>query len=181
MKWTALGMTGMSIVLASSVAQAQAQIPDGFEVVRLTGFGLYSRPDINNRSEVIWSYSEPPSVSDVYLFSGGIIRKLTDDTYYDIAPRINDNGNYAYLIAEDYFSVVDVAWNIGGQLTIYDANNAPNAHPDINNSGQIVWEDKFTETHRTSGSFCSTARTWFRSRLMVCVIIVHELTIAERW
>jgi hypothetical protein len=84
-------------------------------------------------------------VSDIYLFSGGIIRRLTDDTYYDIQPRINDHGDYAYLVAPDYFGDVDVAWNIGGQLTIHDANNAPNAHPDINSSGQIVWNDRFTE------------------------------------
>jgi hypothetical protein len=143
MRRTAIGIGCVGIFLASGVAHAQ--IPEGYEMVRLTGFGLYSRPDINNRGEVIWSYSEPPSVSDVYKFSGGIIRKLTDDTYYDIQPRINDHGDYAYLIAPDYFGDVDVAWNIGGQLTIHDANNAPNAHPDINNAGQIVWEDRFTE------------------------------------
>jgi hypothetical protein len=143
MKRTAIGIGCVGAVLAPSVAHAQ--IPEGYEMVRLTGFGLYSRPDINNRGEVIWSYSEPPSVSDIYLFSGGIIRKLTDETYYDAQPRINDLGDYAYLVAPDYFGDVDVAWNIGGQLTIHDANNVPNAHPDISNSGGIVWEDRFTE------------------------------------
>lgn len=140
--WLRAGAVMTAALAAGS--DLRAQIPAGYEMVQLTGSALHARPDINNHSEVIWSASEPPSVSDIYLFSGGIVRKLTDDTYYDIAARINDHRDYAYLVAPDYFGNVDVAWNIGGELTIHDAFNAPNAHPDINNSGQIVWDEAFT-------------------------------------
>jgi hypothetical protein len=113
-------------------------------MVRLTGSALHSRPDINNRSEIMWSESYPPLVSDIYLFSRGIVQKLTDDSYYDVAARINDHGDYAYLIARDYFGNSDIAWHLGGKFTIHDSFNSPNAHPDINNSGQVVWDETFT-------------------------------------
>ncbi len=138
------GAVLINILVLAGVAAGQ--VPDGYEMLRLTEFGgSYSRPDLNNRGEMIWADSHPPDVSNIMLFSRGIVRQLTDDTYYDIQPRINDHGDYTHLIAEDFFGVVDVTWNIAGQTTVYDAMNAANAHPDINNAGQIVWDDKFSD------------------------------------
>ncbi len=125
---------------------SSAQVPAGYELVRITPLKKsLSRPVLNNRGDVIWSEASPPSVSRIMLYSGGIVQRLTDDTHYDVAPSINDHGDYAYLIASDFFGEVDVKWVIGGEATIHDAMNAANAHPRINNAGCIVWNDKFSE------------------------------------
>jgi hypothetical protein len=165
-RWNSTGLlcaAGLALVMAAG-AESRAQIPEGFEMVRLTGSALHSRPDINNRSEIMWSESYPPLVSDIYLFSRGIVQKLTDDSYYDVAARINDHGDYAYLIARDYFGNSDIAWHLGGKFTIHDSFNSPNAHPDINNSGQVVWDETFTSDASDQRVFFSTGSRSNRSR-----------------
>jgi hypothetical protein len=139
--WLGIGLALAALMAPPSVL---GQIPEGFEMVRLTGFGLYSRPDINNRGEVIWSYSIPPDVSDLYLFKGGIIRKITNEDWYEHSPSINDDGDHAFAQTTDFFGTSDVVVRKNGEVLLFKSANA-SQQPDINNAGQVVWQDRFSK------------------------------------
>ncbi len=68
-------------VASGLASSADGQVPEGFEVVRLTNEQMiHSRPSINNASEVVWSASNPPNISNIFEFADGWIRQVTDDT-----------------------------------------------------------------------------------------------------
>ena len=66
-------------LLLSPPAFAQG-VPAGFEIVRLTfDQGMHSVPDINDRGDVVWSSSLPPSESQIYLYRDGRVEQVTND------------------------------------------------------------------------------------------------------
>ncbi len=125
-----------------------AQIPEGYEVVVLANdLGIHSRPEINNRSEVVWSSAFPPDVADVWLYSDGVIRKIRDDGGYDVHPSINNNSVVTWIRCESYFnSGCDLIIWEGGEMTTVETPHLVHQSPKINDANQIVWVHDFSGT-----------------------------------
>ncbi|MCH8966669.1 MAG: hypothetical protein IID43_03245, partial [Planctomycetes bacterium] len=82
---------------------AVAQVPEGYEVVVLANdLGVHQRPGINNRSEVVWSSSFCPT-ANIYLYSEGRIRQISDGTMNDHWPDLNNVGMLAWQRGDDCF------------------------------------------------------------------------------
>lgn len=136
-----------AVVLACTTPSA-AQAPDGMEVVVLANdLGIHSRSDINDRGEVVWSSSFPFDESDVWLFSEGIIRKISEPDSYDVNPAINNNGVVAWMRCESYFAKACelVTWE-DGVITHVPTPVTIDQTPDINDAGHIVFAHDFSET-----------------------------------
>ncbi len=136
------------MVVAASAGGAWGQIPEGYEVVVLANdLGIHSRPEINNRSEVVWSSAFPPDVADVWLYSDGVIRKISDDGGYDIHPTMNDEGLVPWLRCESYFDTECVlAVYEDGQVSTVPTPFSVNPTVCVNNTGMMVWEHDFSGT-----------------------------------
>ncbi len=130
--------------------RASAQVPEGYEVVVLANdLGIHSRPEINDRSEVVWSSSFPPPVdrSDAWLYSDGVIRKISDDGGYDINPSINNNSVITWRRCESYFNSGCnlIKWE-DGEMAIIATPYLVQQSPKINDANQIVWLHDFSGT-----------------------------------
>lgn len=143
------GMKRVVAALGGLIASsAVAQVPDGYEVVVLANdLGIHSRPDINNRGDVVWSSSFPIDESDVWLFSDGIIQKISEPESYDVNPAINNNGVVAWRRCESFFAEACelVTWQ-DGEITHIPAPVTIDRTLDINDAGDIVFEHDFLET-----------------------------------
>lgn len=127
---------------------AVAQVPDGYEVVVLANdLGIHSRPDINNRGDVVWSSAFPPNEADVWLFSGGIIQKISELDSYDIRPAINNNGVVAWRRCESFDGEACelVTWE-DGVVTHIPTPVTIDQTPAINDAGHIVFVHDFSES-----------------------------------
>jgi len=160
-RWLIPGRLATGVAAIACISVAKGQVPEGYEVVRLTAPGdlaIHSRPDINNRGDVVWSASFPPDQSHIRLFSRGRILELTDDTTYAVNPAMNNVGGLAWMEATSsagpYGIVVrctDSAVAIPGVL---DANETPA----INDAGTVVWGDDFSGDATHVELFCYDAQ-----------------------
>ncbi len=87
-------------------------------------------------------------MSDVWLYSDGVIRKISDDGGYDINPSINNNSVVTWMRCESYFNLDCelVLWENGAVITV-ETPYPVHQSPKINDANQIVW------AHDFSGSF----------------------------
>jgi len=99
----------LSIALVPALTPAQT--PPGYEMVvlRTTDAGL-SPANINNQSQVVWSEAYPPTTNNVFLWDDGEIVQITDDTFYDGRPVINNSGTIAWIRG---------AWSPPWEVAIY--------------------------------------------------------------
>jgi hypothetical protein len=133
----------MAVLISLTLLELRAQIPEGFELVRLTGLALHDMPDLSNGSDVIWSEAIPPSTADIYMFTRGLVRRVSADAPYDVHPRMNNHGDFAYASGPDFFGPFDIVASINGAITNFDVTEAIDAWPSMNDSGQVVWPDRF--------------------------------------
>ena len=145
---TRLRSVGISLVLATlwpAAGVALAQIPEGYEVVRLTNdLGIHVRANINNRSEVVWSSSFPPTVSDVWLFSRGRRYRITSEGTYDIRPDINDAGEIAWMRGPNWTPPFSVILQSLGSITNVSFESPAESSLALNSQPLIVWPTDFS-------------------------------------
>lgn len=130
------GVVAMLTCLTSSLS---AQIPEGYELLRLTDDQLYNHaPDINNKSDVAFSALVPDVQGNVFLFSGGIVRKVSGDTTYDLFPIINDVGDLVWYRCDLDDCVPYLVSSDGGDVVSRGSSVVLSAY-DINNDGDVVF------------------------------------------
>lgn len=112
-----------------------------------TGFtnevGADLAPSINDNGEIVYRNFDGNSV-EIYLYSNGFSRKITDNNYIEGYPDINNSGaivwagrqfpNYKIYLynGENIKEIATIS--VSPLETDYDG------HARINNSGQIVWD-----------------------------------------
>ncbi len=122
------------------------QVPEGFEVVRLTNEQMiHSRPNINNASEVVWSASNPPNISNIFQFADGWIRQVTNETWYDLRPVNNDTGSITWLRGPNWEIPFDVIVDDGSGASPIPGAPTAISSVDINDSGHVVLTHNFRD------------------------------------
>lgn len=130
------------------VTGSAAQVPHGYEVVRLTNSPEADRwPRINNHSEVTWT--ELPldgSPERVLLFSRGRIVRVTDSTSRNRGSHLN---NHQALAAGQGLTMVwmhysgansfDIQGLVNGVVTNLVTSPLSDAVPVLNDSGMLCW------------------------------------------
>ncbi len=135
--------------------------PPGYEVVRLTApndFAIHSFADINDRSDVIWSASFPPDISNIHIFRDGRFYQLTGNEAYDVRPTMNNNGDYTFLRGQFATDDDDIVLVLGGEEIIIDADDAGSA-PVVGENGQVVFSDDFSDNFTHVELFLYDGRT----------------------
>ncbi len=159
-------MRGISIVkpviaflFATGLAEVRAQIPEGFEVVQLANdLGIHSRPEINDRSEVVWSSSFPPDASDVWLYRDGVIRKISVPESYDINPSNNNLSAVSWRRCESYFAQdCQLIVHEDDLATHVETPHSVDQMPVINDANQIIWVHDFSGTFDNVALFLTNA------------------------
>lgn len=137
----ALRFVASCCLLASA---ALAQVPDGYEVVVLSSqSGFYQRPEINNRSHVVWSRSTPP-ISNVYVYTGGDLRRLTTNDRNDHWPGMNNTGAFVWKSALVNSPPYDLGMYQNGSISTMPGAWNVFSIPEINDDGTIVWSHDVT-------------------------------------
>ena len=103
---------------------------DGTSVINLS----YSRAyDISN-SGVVWaSYG---SDSEIYLYDWTGVTPITNDSYNDGSPQINNNGQVVWMGGGQIYQIYMYE---EGSITNISNNAYSNYSPRINDNGQVVW------------------------------------------
>ncbi len=120
--------------------------PPGYEVVRLTApndLAIHSRPDINDRSDVIWSASFPPDVSNIRIFRDGRFYQVTDDEAYEVNPTLSNSGDFVFIRSLFAGDAGDIVFLQGTQEIVLDANEG-DCTPVVGNNSRVVFSDDFS-------------------------------------
>ncbi len=136
-----------AIMGAAQGAWAQAEVPEGFELVEIVRSPRYALlPTINNCGELVFSLqledNDPDQASfEIFRYDNGALVRLTHNDVRDRSPQINDNGNIAWtrmitLPNEDQI----IFWH-DGQESIVDSVGPGymTIEPAINNLGWVAW------------------------------------------
>ena len=131
-------------LLLSPAAFAQP-VPPGFAIVRLTfDEGIHSVPDINERGDVVWSSSLPPSDSEIYRYRDGRVEQVTNDAWYNFDPTMNNNGGIAWMRGTSWSLPFHVAFHgdAGPQAVPDPGGISAINKPLITDDGLIVWSQR---------------------------------------
>jgi hypothetical protein len=130
------------------------QIPEGWEVVRVTNDSFYDGPPaINCMGQVVWSKrlagfdGEEIFMRDV----DGTVIRITDDNVRDAFPDINDDGVIVWSRAVGPGGRFEIAMHRDGETRLLTNNGQMNWGPRVNNQGRVVW-------HQDTGRGCSGKR-----------------------
>jgi hypothetical protein len=118
------------------------QIPEGWEVVRVTNDSFYDGPPaINCMGQVVWSKrlagfdGEEIFMRDV----DGTVIRITNDNVRDAFPDINDDGVIVWSRAVGPGGRFEIAMHRDGETRLLTNNGVMNWSPRINNLEHIVW------------------------------------------
>ena len=148
-------------LLLSPAAFAQP-VPPGFAIVRLTfDQGIHSVPDINERGDVVWSSSLPPSESQIYLYRDGRVEQVTNDAWYNVNPTMNDNADIAWMRAATWSPPFHVAFDYGtGPQAVPDPGGiSAIGLPEITDDRLIVWSQRLALGPSVGDIFSYDGRT----------------------
>ena len=85
--------SGIAILWGLALAPAQAQIPPGYEVIRLTDDpDMDGPPAINNFGQVVWSkrIDQGFDTEEIFFFDVVEVRRITNANFPDAFPDLND-------------------------------------------------------------------------------------------
>ncbi len=141
----------VSVVAAAAAApdlvRAQAEVPDGFEVIEIVRWPRYARlPTINNCGELAFSLqledNDPNQGSfEIFRYDNGSLVRLTDNEFRDRSPKINDRGEIVWtrmttLPNEDQI----ILWQNGEESIVGAVGpGLMTVEPAINNLGWAAW------------------------------------------
>jgi hypothetical protein len=147
-------LIGLAVAGAlASPAPTHAQIPPGYEVIRLTDDpDLDGPPAINNLGHVVWSkrIDQGFDTEEIFMWDGAAVRRITNDNVRDAFPDINDNGTIVWSRAKrpgepDNLDIV--RWQ-NGELTHVTDDEVRDSAATINNLDHVAW-------YQTIGAGCS--------------------------
>ncbi len=104
------------------------------QVPNIGDFHFCFRPRINNNDQVVWAGSEVNGAvnQEIFLYTNGTVIRLTNNSYADVLPQINENGY--------------ITWNGNGTIKLYDGSSTIDLGLDpagfgsnINSNGKIIW------------------------------------------
>lgn len=133
----ALGLLGPAMI-----ARAQANPPEGFEIVDLVHADWFAGfPAINNCGLVAFDLQlgRAYESKEMFLYDNGSLTRLTFDDVSDRVPRMNDAGVMVWLRRNNPDDTELVLYR-DGQMTIFDRHRRGLSGLDINNLDQIVWD-----------------------------------------
>jgi hypothetical protein len=124
---------------------ASGQIPEGYELFRLTDDGNSNTFEvINNRGQVAWAnFAIPqPGWRRVMLWDNGRLRQISTDDLFASSPEINDAGVVVFsagTVFDDPATFHVARWENGVIDWVTDTDG-PNTNPAIDAKGRMVWE-----------------------------------------
>lgn len=132
-------LAGVLLLLAMGHASS-GQIPDGFEFVRVTNDDDYHNyPNIGSNSVVYSSLQRPwPTSGNIRVFSGGIVRHITNDLLLNLNPAISNLDKVAWIRGVAQGMPFDVVTNfLPGPIQAQYQASGP---VDVNDDGDVVWD-----------------------------------------
>ena len=91
--------------------------------------------------------NESGTETDIYLYHEGATQRITNDAYLDIAPKVNSNGELAWLTISgpepgvNFFDGIDIM-HLGDYTSDDLALGPENLYMDLNNGGHVVWNSQ---------------------------------------
>ncbi|MCC7290712.1 MAG: hypothetical protein IT449_01470 [Phycisphaerales bacterium] len=133
---------------------ARAELPPGFELVRLTDNPEFEyQPKMNNRGQVVYlrrfgGYAE---WDDLFFFDGRRHVRITNDDpatpIRDVTPDINDDGTIVWSRAigpsGPFGPTLEVMLYSDGQMTRLTDNDTDDWAGSINDLGHVAWDHTF--------------------------------------
>lgn len=95
-----------------------------------------TRPQISNYGVVWTSVPSGESDSEIYLYNGTSVRRLTDNNVDDEDPQINDQGRVVWV--GGYSSDSEIYFYNGTNITQLTNNNTIDRNPQINSQSRVV-------------------------------------------
>jgi hypothetical protein len=145
------------VAVAGWPAAAWGQIPEGWEVVRVTNDSFYDGPPaINCMGQIVWSkrINNQFDREEIFLYDiDGTVRQITDDNVRDAFPDINDDGVIVWSREVGPGGHFEVARYEDGEITILTDNEHSEYAPQINNTAHIVWNEVRDENCTPSDIF----------------------------
>jgi hypothetical protein len=131
-------------VLCVLTSTTLAQIPPGFELVRVTWEPQYydGVPEVNDCGEVVFETRLGSSWADaeIFLYQEGRLLRLTDNNDRDVVPDINANSVLTWSRAPRSDGAREVVvWRGGELLVVSDPNKTANSSA-INNIEHMAWK-----------------------------------------
>jgi hypothetical protein len=141
------GSAGLLLVagwLEVLVSALDAQVPPGYELIRITDDPYFDRwATVNNCGQVVFSKRINNSIDqeEIFLWDNGQLIQITDDNVNDSFPDINDNGTIVWSrrVGPDDGSF-EIATYRNGQTTILTDNTVIDYEPRVNESEHVTWE-----------------------------------------
>jgi hypothetical protein len=144
----------LAIVGWAVAGNARAQIPPGYELVRITDTPYHeSYARLNNHGQIVFlAHLTPDALThEIFLYDAGQLIRLTDDNFRDGGPDINDDGTIVWSSysgpAGPYGPTSEIMVYSNGVVSQLTDNAVDDGGPRINNLGHIVWS-------RRMGSGC---------------------------
>ena len=152
-------LLGLGVLVAFCPRLAHAQIPPGFEVIRLTDDPDFDdRPAINNFGQVVWSkrIDQGFDTEEIFFFDGVEVRRITDDNIRDAFPDLNDFGTLVWSRekASGETENFEIAMWRDGRMTLLTDDEVGDWSPSVNNREHVAWS-------RDSGRGCTGAYLMF--------------------
>lgn len=118
-------------------------------IKRLTDSRTYmdnQAPMINDNGFVVWSGQTDGKTSEIYLYDGAAVKRLTSNNRDDRSPRINNKGEVVwYGFDGRRFQI----FFYGGKSVVQLTNNDhDNVEPYVNDRGDIVWAARTGEYYQ---------------------------------
>ena len=132
---------GTMAVEGQSFLDSEIFYYDGIDLVQLTDGPLWSLEPTISDDFVVWTTAntEGGGDSDIYRYHDGVTERITNDSFSDVAPKVNDSGQVAWITASGpdagirFYDGTDIT-----RLSDYSPSD-PNIFLDINDQGQVVW------------------------------------------
>jgi hypothetical protein len=137
---------GLLLVLASSciASRASAQIPQGFELVRITWEPQYydNRAQINDCGEIVFSsrLGDSWAYAEIFTYDNGLTTRITENEDRDVGPHLNNASTLTWGRAPGDEGTREVVLWKDGDLRIVSEPEKVAQSPAINNIEHMAWK-----------------------------------------
>jgi hypothetical protein len=143
-----LGLTGPAGLLVAGwlgvlVSALDAQVPPGYELIRITEDPYFDRwVTVNNCGQVVFSKRINNSIDqeEIFLWDNGQLIQITDDNVNDSFPHINDNGTIVWSRRTGPSNTFEIAVYQDGTISTATDDELDDLVPRVNNSENIAWK-----------------------------------------
>ena len=131
----------VAAALCSTVAVAQVEIPEGFEIVEINRSDYFTGPPaINACGQIVFHERLTPESSsgEIFLYDNGNLVRITENSVRDRSADINDAGTLVWMRKAQPMDTQLVYYE-NGMMTILDNHRRGLSSGSINNLGQVAW------------------------------------------